>query len=196
MMGMNQLPLTYDQITFIMNQNPMIKNMVYTLIKNPMIMNQMMNIINVLYYNPLILEQIKNSITQEFMMNNQMLNMMDAMNNERMMMNNRMMNAMNNGGMMNHGMMNNFEDKQQNDISPITIYFRKGDEKPFLIQCLPTDKVSEVIERYRKKSGDNDDTLKFIYNSRALNPSITIGKAGITDNGNVSVVVTKNIMGG
>ena len=183
MMGMNQLPMTYDQITFIMNQNPMIKNMVYTLIKNPRIMNQMMNIINVLYYNPLILEQIKNSMTQEFMMNNQMLNMMNAMNNERMMM-------------MNNRMMNNFEDKQQNDFSPMAIYFRKGDEEPVIIQCLSTDKVSEVIERYRKKSGDNDDTLKFIYNTHVLNPSITIGEAGITDNGNVSVVVTKNIMGG
>ena len=181
MMGMNQLPMTYDQITLIMNQNPMIKNMVYTLIQNPMIMNQMMNIINVLYYNPLILNQIKNSMNQEIMLNNQMLNMMNQMSNEINL---------------NQRMMNNFEDKQQNDISSITLYFKKADNETIAVQCCSTDKVSDVIERYRKKSGDNDDNLKFIYNSRRLNPSITIREADINHYGIVLVVATKGIMGG
>ena len=177
MMGMNQLPMNYDEIKSIMNQNPMIKNMVYTLIKNPMIMNQMMNIINVLYYNPLLLEQIKNSMTQEIMMNNQMLNMMNGMNNG--------------------GMMNNFEDKQENK-NYITLKVRNSfkSENPIILKCNSTDKVSTIIEKYRKESGDDEYTLKLVYNSSFLNPSITIGEARIRDMAYIEVIADKEVIGG
>ena len=182
MMGMNQLPMTFEQITFIMNQNPMIKMMVYTLIQNPMVMNQMMNIINVLNYNPLILNQIKNLMNQEMMMNNQMLNMM---------------NAMKNGGMMNQGMMmNNFEDIQKEINPTICIFFRKQDYKPIMIKGKGSDKISKIIEKYRKEANDYDDSIKFIFNAHALNPSITLMEAGMTNQANVFVVVTKDVKGG
>ena len=43
-MGMNQIPMTLEQIQFIMGQNPMIKTMIYTLIQYPMMLNQIANI--------------------------------------------------------------------------------------------------------------------------------------------------------
>ena len=184
MMGMNQLPMTFEQITFIMNQNPMIKMMVYTLIQNPMVMNQMMNIINVLNYNPLILNQIKNLMNQEMMMmNNQMLN--------------KMMNAMKNGGMMNQGMMmNNFEDTQQEINPTIHICFRNNYNKPIMIEGKGTDKISTIIEKYRKEANDYDDSTKFVFNAHTLNPSITLMEAGMTNKANVFVVVTSGVKGG
>ena len=63
-----------------------------------MLMNQMMNIINVLNYNPLILNQLKNMMNQEIMMNNQMMQMMNMMN---------AMNMMNNESIINQGNMDN-----------------------------------------------------------------------------------------
>ena len=181
-MGMNQIPMTFKQIQFIMRQNPMIKTMIYTLIQNPMLMNQMMNIINVLNYNPLILNQITNMMNQEIMMNNQMM---------------QMMNMMNSGPMINEGNMdNNFEIKEQNENSGINIIFRKQLNPPIMIQCRKEDKVSDVIRKYRIESGDNDNKVKFIFNAMILNPLLTIEEAGMTENGNVFVVVTKDVKGG
>ena len=193
-MGMNLSPMTFEEIQYIMGQNPMIKTMIYTLIQNPIVMNQMMNIINVLNYNPLILNQIKSMMNQELFMNNQMMNMM---NNQMMnMMNNQMMNMMNNQ-MMNQGNLgNNFKDKEVNENPVITIYFRKRDNPPIGIQCHKKDKVSDAIRKYRIKINDFDKSKKFIYNSIPLNPSLTLEEANISDNGNVFVVVTKGIKGG
>ena len=79
MFGMNQNQLTFEQIQLTMAQNPMIKQIIYTLIQNPMMMNQVMNIINVLNYNPVILNQMQNMMTQEMMINNQLVQMMNMM---------------------------------------------------------------------------------------------------------------------
>ena len=159
MMGMNLSPMTFEEIQYIMGQNPMIKTMIYTLIQNPIVMNQMMNIINVLIYNPLILNQIKSMMNQEIFMNNQMMNMM----------NNQMMNMMNNQ-MMNQGNLgNNFKDKEVNENPVITIYFRKRDNPPIGIQCHKKDKVSDAIKKYRIESGDDDETVRlFLMQSNCI----------------------------
>ena len=66
---------------------------------------------------------------------------------------------------------------------------------PIMIQCMQDDKVSSVIEKYRMKSGDNDNSKKFIFNAKNLNPSLSIAEAGITHNANIFVVATKGIKG-
>ena len=161
-MGMNQIPMTFEQIQFIMGQNPMIKTMVYTLIQNPMLMNQMMNIINVLSYNHLILNQVQNMMNQEMMINNQMMQMMNMMN---------AMSAMNNESIIyQENKENNFEFKELNENPTITIFFRKKKGPPVMVQCKKKDKVSDAIKKYRLESGDKDETVKFIYNAKALHP--------------------------
>ena len=64
-----------------------------------------------------------------------------------------------------------------------------------MIQCLDTDRLSEVIQRYRVKSNDNDDSKKFIFNAKQLNMSLTVGEAGLTDNANIFVVTTRGVKG-
>ena len=66
---------------------------------------------------------------------------------------------------------------------------------PLTIQCMPNEKVSELIERYRTKSGDRDPTKKFIYNAKKLNMDLTISDAGITNNANIFVVTTEGVRG-
>ena len=182
---MNQIPMTFEKIQLMMGENPMLKAMIYTLIQNPMLMNQIMNIINVLNCDPLILNQVKNMMNQEMvqMMNNQMMQMM---NNQMM----QMMNTNNNKPIINQGNMEtNFEVKEQDENPTINIIFRKQQGiPPLMVKCKKKDKVSDVINKYRLKSGDNDKNAKFIYNAKPLHPSLTIEEAGMTEGGNVFVI--------
>ena len=63
------------------------------------------------------------------------------------------------------------------------------------IQCKSNEKVSDLIQRYRDKSGDNDPTKKFIFNAKNLPKDKTISEAGIYNNSNIFVVTTKGIKG-
>ena len=184
MLGMNQNQLTFEQIQLTMAQNPMIKQIIYTLIQNPMMMNQVMNIINVLNYNPVILNQMQNMMNQEMMMNNQLVQMMNMMSE----MNQRMMN-------------NKPEIKNQNENSYITIFFKKRginneDKEPIKIQCRKNEKVSDAIQKYRNISKDFEVEEKFVYNAITLNPSLTLEEANMTDKAYVFIVVTRDVKGG
>ena len=64
-----------------------------------------------------------------------------------------------------------------------------------MIQCQLNERVSDLIQRYRTKSGDRDPSKKFIFNAKNLNQSLTIEQAGITNNGNIFVVTTQGIKG-
>jgi hypothetical protein len=66
---------------------------------------------------------------------------------------------------------------------------------PIMVQCMPNDKVSDVIEKYRNKANDRDDTKKFIFNAKNLNTNLSVAEAGITNNANIFVVATKGIKG-
>ena len=51
---------------------------------------------------------------------------------------------------------NPINQSQQQSQPGITVYFRvsgmgKQDSEPIMIQCMPDEKVSEIIEKYRKK---------------------------------------------
>ena len=60
---------------------------------------------------------------------------------------------------------------------------------------MPKEKVSEIIEKYRNKSGDHDPHKKFIFNAKPLNHSLTLAQAGIINNANIFVIKTKLITG-
>ena len=151
-----------------------------------MMMNQMMNILNFLFYNSMLMNEIKNLMNQELIMNNLMMNNM----NNFMNMNN--MNKMNNI----MGMNTVIDDYTEND--KINIKFEK-DSKIKVILGNPEEKVSNVINKYKnviKNEGQNTEHLVFIYNNQKLNPSRTIKEAGLEDFSVIIVVDNHNVIGG
>ena len=163
------------------------------------------------------MSHVSNSLNNP--MTNQMNNpMINPMNNP--MMNPMMMNNMNNMNDMNNmpnmaQMSLHLQNQYQNQIqnmnqdnqnsglqSPlnncITVVFRVGDKdtsEPLKIQCTSSDRVSDLIERYRTKSQDNDPTKKFIFNARELDANLTVGEAGLYEGSNIFVIKTKGIKG-
>ena len=143
---------------------------------------------------------------QNQMMGNNMQNqmMMQNMQNQMMMNQLKVMQQLNN----NNNQQNNQNISQSassnagDNDSPqgLNVVFRVsgpgGQGKPPLnIQCMPHEKVSELIKRYRTKSGDKDPTKKFIFNAKNLNQDLTVGEAGISNNGNIFVVTTQGVKG-
>ena len=154
-------------------------------------MNNSMNMIN-------NKEMINKNINNNFINNNINKNMMniDFLNNManssmsiNMMTNNNddIMNMMNNS-------INPMIDTNQivkMDVKDLNVIFRKGDVITSL-KCKSNEKVSDIIERYRDKSLDEDKNIKFIFGAKELDINLTISKAGINNNANIYVVLQKN----
>ena len=135
------------------------------------------------------------------MMNDQMNQIMNQMmNNQNNQMNQiaaMMQNIQNNLANNNNTQNNNTSQNQQN-YGFLNIYFRTGEDtgtKGIEIQCTLDEKVSDVIQRYRAKTGDTDPLKKFIFNAKMLNQDLTLEKAGLTNGANIFVVATKGIKG-
>ena len=79
------------------------------------------------------------------------------------------------------------------EVKGITVIFRASPnpKPPIYIQCMFDDKVSSIIEKYRKKANDYSHTKKYIFNAKELNPLLSIAEAGLTNNANVFVEETK-----
>ena len=83
-----------------------------------------------------------------------------------------------------------------NNQKIIFVTFRASDIiAPVTVQCNPEEKVSDIIEKYRNKVNDYDDSKKFIFNSKNLNPSLSLVEAGIKNNSNIFVCRIKGIKG-
>ena len=137
-------------------------------------------------------------------------NNMNNYNNSNMM-NNYNMNSMNNNNMNNmNQMFNNMSLNNYNNYNPqfeheiqskefSVIFIAVGAtlkaEAPIIVQTTPEEKVSAIIEKYRNMANDHDKNRKFIYNAKNLNPNLTVGEAGITNNANIFVIKTKGKMG-
>ena len=128
---------------------------------------------NILNNNILILNQIKAYLSNELSLN---------VNNN--------FNMINNGVMMNQPMMiNNFKDIQNNN-NKISLFFnqRFGWGEKIAVTCLKEEKISEIIQKYRNKSGDFDLHRTFIFGARKLNPSLTVMEQGLNDLNTITVV--------
>ena len=90
--------------------------------------------------------------------------------------------------------MNDFQ-KQEEISNNINLHFRK-DLDNYSVQCHLNEKISKVIERYRNMASDFKETEKFIFNAKALNPSLTVIEAGLNDGALIFVVETKGVRGG
>ena len=217
MLGMNS-PMNANQIMNLLNQNPLMKSITYSLIQYPLIINQMLSIINSLAYNPSLMNEIRNKMSQDLNMmnmNNMNLNNMNMNNMNNMNLNNMNMNNMNkmnlknmnNMGfinmnnmmnpMMNPIMKNDFNFNQETKSEEITVYFDNREiDKRLPITCQTKEKVSELIERYRRTYNDNNKKIKFIYNAKILHPSLTCDEAGLMDNSIIIVINTEEMIGG
>ena len=201
--NMNQGNMMNSQMN--LNQGNMMNNQMNM---GTMMNNQMMNQGNMM----------NNQMNMDNMMNNQLMNQGNMMNNQMNMdnmMNDQMMNllqmnnsniAMNQAANMMSNNLGNLINTQNNNEQPkqnnggLNLRFRgsgEGDSnnKGIEILCTLEEKVSDVIQRYRDKTGDDDTTKKFIFNARLLNHDLSVAEAGLHNNSNIFVVVTKGIKG-
>ena len=163
-------------------------------------MQQMQQMMNQMGMNNMSNTQMMNNPQMQMLMNQMQMGMgMGNMNNAAQMMAN-LQNNMGNVGNNNDNNNQNNQDNQNNS-GGISVIFRVSGAQgqaqipPVMIQCLSNEKVSEVIKKYRIKSGDNEETKKFIFNAKNLAPSLTVAEAGLTNNANIFVVATKGIKG-
>ena len=192
-----------SQIMDDLNQYPILKTMISCIIENTILIEKLQNILSLLKFNPLVRSHIKSNLNFQvpFPMNNQKMDPNQMIFPNQMMLPNQMMNP---NLMMNPNqtMLPNqkFFESQSNENEYINVTFRtnsdKGKNSQITIQCSINEKVSDLIEKYRNETGDRDNSKKFIYDARALNPSLTLLEAGMQNNSNVFVVVIKGVKGG
>ena len=131
------------------------------------------------------------------------------MNNNMMgngMMNNNINNMMNNFNNMNNLINNNINPMMRNTNIKIdqylnnpvffTVFFRESsivfkNKNPIMVNVKEDEKISDIIQKYREKSSNYDDNLKFIFNAKDLINSLTAAEAGLTNNANIFVVKTR-----
>ena len=74
----------------------------------------------------------------------------------------------------------------------INVYFSSYDH---YIQCNLEEKVSDLIKKYRLKSGDNNKNEQFYYNSKLLNPKLTVLESNLLDMCEIKIVECGNVCG-
>ena len=185
--GMNMNSMNNMMNNQMNMNNQMDMNNMNNMMNSQMNMNNQMNMNS--QFNPMMMNPM--------MMNNNMGNMGTGMMNAAMNfnMNNQMMPNMGNN-MGNMG--NNQPQQQQPNNQNISVYFRagaNGENGSIMIQCSLSDRVSNLIERYRTKSLQDVSKKKFIFNAKALNKDLTVAEAGLNDGANIFVVNTEGVKG-
>ena len=94
-------------------------------------------------------------------------------------------------------MMNNISNLYEQKYNTIVVFQQSQSGKKFLINCNTKEKLKDVIQKYRIKSGDTE-TYKFIKNNQILNLEKTIEENGIETNygGVILCINSKAIIGG
>ena len=161
---------------------------------NPMMMNNpMMN-------NPMMM----NNQMNQMMMNQMMMNNPMMMNNQ---MNPMMMNQMMNNPMFMQMMMNMMQNNNQNmgnvnmdSNNPNAwnlIFEKKNGAQVVNIRVSPNETVQHAINMYKLKTNttEKDDEIKFIFNGKQLNYSLTLAASGLSDASKITVISTKDVEG-
>ena len=141
---------------------------------------------------------MQNPIMPNPMMQNPMINM----NEQNNFFNHDLTNKMGNLFIANQGYNNNGNmAMEQNKIENKNFFFvsfisrTQGDGGSIWIETFKDEKISELIEKYRKKSCDYVLTKKFIFNAKYLNTGLTCAEAGLV-NGACIFIVTVGVKGG
>jgi hypothetical protein len=140
-------------------------------------------------------------------MNNIIMNIMMNNNINSKIVNNNLSNNMNNYNMNNNiifnynNNMNNIYNKMSQNINQmnfnndiLNLNFRESSiKKNILIKCLPSEKISKIIQYYRVKANDYDEAKRFIFNAKELNPNLTARESQFLDNCTIFIVKTKEV---
>ena len=194
------------------NPNPMMNN-TNGMMGNPTMGNMMGNM-----GNPMMGNMNGMMGNPNPMMNNNQMFMNNQNQFPSMQMNNMLMNNMNNQVMMNQmpmqtmamnqmNMMGNMNPQMQDQNQfinnnpqkdEITLLFGKANEqeKPIGVQCKQNDLMSDVFNRYWSKIGvKNPPEAKFIFNTKTINPTLSVAECGLLNNNIIHVIITKGIEG-
>ena len=157
---------------------------------NNMNMNQGMLNMNQIYL------QISQLMAQAMININQiMTNMNQLMTNMNQM--NQLINSVN-GVQPNNGLNNiNFMMNNINNFNDPEYYieFENKACKKFIVKCKPKDLMSDVIEKYRMKSGDTESDL-FLHNGKSLIKNKTIEENGIENDTMIYCAELRDLRGG
>ena len=96
----------------------------------------------------------------------------------------------------NQYMMNRYNPIYKNyQTNLVKVFFRSSCNQLYEVTCEQNEKIFKLIERYKDESGDYV-AQKFLYNSKYLNPHLTLAEAGIIDGSCISVSNPGEIKGG
>ena len=156
-------------------------------------LSSLLNIKNNAMMNQMAMNNFNPMMNQNYAINNnnlQQLMQQQFMQMQQMMQQQQMQQEM----LMNQQNKNIQKEKEISTI--INVFFRKGKDKRYFVQCHFNEKIANVIKKYRNMTNDFTDTEKFIFNAKALNPSITVAEAGLYNKATIFVPETKGIIGG
>jgi hypothetical protein len=144
---------------------------------------------NMIQENKKTLELIRNDISElYFKLNNNLNQKFDELkfNQNKMMKQQQQMNMNMQKQVSQNKLMQSVQ--IQSKMNNINIIFRTENSIIIEIKCSPSHKVYEIIEEYRRISGDYSENTKFIFNAKSLVKGLTVAEAGLTNNSNIFVV--------
>ena len=141
----------------------------------------------------LSLLNIKNSAMMNQMGMNNNMNFFNPMMNPNFVNNNNQFQQLIQQQLMQMQQMMQQPPVNQQIEDKIIVTFLK-DSQRIGVKCSLNDSISDIINKYRKYSLDNESEEKFIFNAKKLYPNLTVAEAGL---GNNSVIyVHPQLMGG
>ncbi len=146
-----------------------------------------------------VLLVIQDENESECMQNQLMQQKMSQQNMQQSMMS-MMANQISQQQVQMEKMLNSNCGNQKQQGTEICVFFRNNsangkNSAPIMIQCMPNEKVSSLIEKYRNKTNDRDLTEKCEFNAKTLDPQLFVFETGITDGSHIFIVETKGVNG-
>ena len=65
-----------------------------------------------------------------------------------------------------------------------------------IVNCQLNEKISDIIDKFRKKVNLSDNGETFIFNAQPLNPNLTVAKVGLAEWSMIYVIRNNGIRGG
>ena len=121
-------------------------------------------------------------------------------NNQMFMNNNNNMNTFNSMIKQNTNTNFNLPEQQQTikgkEINNfIKVVFDDRSQKN-IVNCQLNEKISDIIDKFRKKVNLSDNGETFIFNAQPLNPNLTVAKVGLAEWSMIYVIRNNGIRGG
>ena len=92
------------------------------------------------------------------------------------------------------GFINLYFRQSENPTNPQLVTNDSKTPNAIMIQCHLNDKIADIIEKYRTKSGDREGKF-FIFNAKKLILTLTAAESGLNDFSTILVLKTKNVKG-